>query len=386
MRVGDTIYLDHQATTPVDPAVQNVLSRYFGAEFGNPHSVEHAIGWAASEVVERAASDVAQLVGVDPDEVVFTSGATEANNLALLGLVRIARKTGRNKVLVSSIEHECVLSAARVLRDDHEMTVSKVLVDDYGEVDLQDLEDKLDERVLCVSIMSVNNEIGSLQDLQQIAKIVSEHGALLHSDAAQAPCALDISELGHWVDLISLSSHKMYGPMGVGALYVQRDLQQELSPMIHGGGQQRGLRSGTVPVPLCAGMAAAAQLAGSTDAVDERKRVASLRDLFVRELLEADVPLTENGPPPGRRHPGNANIRFHGVDAQDLLAVLQPRLAASTGSACSSGVEEPSHVLRSIGLSPSAARECIRFSFGRFTTEEDAHQAVGILLEALAVI
>ena len=381
----NTIYADYQATTPVDPRVVEKMTPYWREAFGNPHSSDHVIGWRAAETVRGAASGVAALIGADADELIFTSGATEANNLALLGLARRA-PAGRRRILVSAIEHKCVLAAARSLAEREGFTVETVPVDGEGFVDLSALADRLDETVLVVSVMAVNNEVGTIQDIPSIAELVAPHGALLHCDAAQAPCAMDVSELATHADLVSLSGHKVYGPQGIGALYIRRDVQEHIEPLIYGGGQQDGLRSGTVPMPLCVGMATAAEIIRTPEGAEERRRLARQRDSFTRLLQSSRFPVAVNGPSSDRRHPGNANLRFDGFSAQDILGSLQPRLAASTGAACTSGIPEPSHVLRALGLSEAEAESSIRFSFGRFTTDDEVERAASFVAETLEAL
>src|SRR5690606_29506587 len=233
----------------------------------------------------------------------------------------------------------------------------------------------LDDRVLLVSTMLVNNEIGSIQPVWEIKRLCETHGALLHCDGAQSPGAIDISEISNWVDLLSLSAHKMYGPKGLGALIVNRMLQGQLEPIIHGGGQQRHMRSGTVPTPLCVGMGAAAEIVASDLAATDRENMKALRDRFVEGLQRLGWPLHVNGPSLTDRHPGNANIRFEGFSAHDILGALQPKLAASTGSACTTGIPEPSHVLTAIGLTDLEAESSVRFSLGRHTVDKDIDEA-----------
>lgn len=380
-----TIYADYQATTPVDPRVFDVMAPYWGDLFGNPHSSDHLVGWRTAEAVHSASSSVAALIGADPDEVIFTSGATEANNLALLGLARRAPPTRRH-ILVSAIEHKCVLAAARSLEEREGFAVQVIPVDKQGFVNLEALDAMLNDSVLVVSVMAVNNEIGTIQDIPRIASLAADYGVFFHCDAAQAPSAIDLSCLASQADLISLSGHKMYGPQGVGVLYIRRGLHKQVEPLIYGGGQQAGLRSGTVPVALSVGMGAAADIICLSDRSSERRRVAGLRDDFV-ERLRVQVPsLGINGPTGSRRHPGNANLRFGGQVAQDILGALQPHVAASTGAACTSGIPEPSHVLRAIGLSATEAEASIRFSFGRFTTEDEVEEAVHYVQEALEAV
>ena len=377
-----TIYADYQATTPVDPRVLEAMAPYWRELFGNPHSSDHVVGWRSAEAVQHASYSVAGLVGADPDEIIITSGATEANNLALLGLARRASPM-RRRILVSAIEHKCVLAAARSLEEREGFKVETIPVDEEGFVNLEALKAMLDEAVLVVSVMAVNNEIGTIQDLPRIAALLKEHEVLFHCDAAQAPCAMGLDDLALHADLISLSGHKMYGPQGIGALYIRREVQPWVEPIIYGGGQQAGLRSGTMPVPLCVGMGAAADIIRASDATFERLRVAGQRDTFVEGLRAKTPSVAINGPIGDWRHPGNANLRFDGLAAQDILGTLQPRVAASTGAACTSGIPEPSHVLRAVGLSSAQAESSIRFSFGRFTTDGEVEEAVRRVHEAL---
>lgn len=360
------------------------MAPYFGESFGNPHSVDHSIGWEAAHAVEEAAARVAGLIGADPDEITFTSGATEANNLALLGVGRRASGGKRRRILVSTIEHKCVLAACRTLQEQLGYEVESLPVDAGGIVDMAALKERLSDDVLAVSIMAVNNEIGAIQDIEGLSEVIRNNGAYFHCDAAQAPCAIDLRQVCRFVDLLSLSGHKMYGPQGIGALFIRRDLQDRIEPLFYGGGQQRNLRSGTVPVALSVGMGAAASLLSNGDAEEERALLRERRDIFVRKLMNLRWPITLNGPEGAKRHPGNANVCFEGFDAYDILHILQPRLAASTGSACTSGIPEPSHVLRAIGLSSREAESSIRFSIGRDTSDADLEETVTLIDEALA--
>lgn len=374
----DTIYADYQASTPIDPRVLTAMTDYWRGAYGNPHSSDHVVGWRAAQLVERAAQTTARLIGADADEIVFTSGATEANNLALMGLARRAPQ-GRNRILVSAIEHKCVLETARALAEREDFIIETIPVDRDGFVTIDTLRDMLDETTLAASVMAVNNEIGTIQDIAAVSEALKPHGTLLHCDAAQAPCAMDTNRLAQYADLISLSAHKFYGPQGIGALYIRRALQPEVEPLIRGGGQQNGLRSGTVPVALCVGMAAAADAAMRPEQSQERQRIAYLRDLFVSLLQASGICVEVNGHWGNHRHPGNANLRFVGRNAADILSVVQPRLAASTGAACASGITEPSHVLRAIGLSAEDANASARFSFGRFSARHEIENAATLL-------
>ena len=381
MRIGKTIYLDHQATTPVDRRIFAQMNPYFSKSFGNPHSSDHSLGWEAACAVDEAAASLAQFIGADTDEITFTSGATESNNLALLGLGRRAGPGERRRILVSAIEHKCVLAACRILMDQCGLIVEQVPVDREGLVILPFLEEVLDSDVLAVSIMAVNNEIGTIQDIEGISERVRSHGAIFHCDAAQAPLGLRVGSIARHTDILSLSGHKMYGPKGVGIIYVSRGLANRIEPQIYGGGQQHGLRSGTLPVPLCVGMGAAAELLSDQDSKGKRAVLRHRRDTFVDKLMEFPWPIFVNGP--RVRHPGNANICFSGFSAHDILNMLQPNLSASTGSACTSGIPETSHVLKAIGLDGDKAESSIRFSLGFGTSDEDVEEAVSLIYSVL---
>ena len=377
-----TVYADYQATTPLDPRVRERMAPFWRESFGNPHSSDHAVGWQAHRAVEDGAASVAALIGADADEIVFTSGATEANNLALFGLTGHA-PSGPHRILVSAIEHKCILAACRAIAARKGFKIEMIPVHHEGMLDLSALEAALEDDVLMASVMAVNNEVGTIQNLAAISKLLSSRNIPFHCDAAQAPSAMDMKYLAQHADMISLSAHKMYGPQGIGALYIRRNLQNRIEPLIYGGGQQNGLRSGTLPLPLCVGMGVAAELAAHSDAVVERARVARQRDRFVRHLRDGGADIVLNGAQTDRRHPGNANLQFTGYEAEWILTSLQPVLAASSGAACTSGTPEPSHVLRAMSLSAEESDASIRFSFGRFTTDDEINIAAKLVLQAL---
>ena len=381
MKIGSTLYFDHQATTPTDERVLAAMRPYYDERFGNPHSADHALGWEAARATEAAASKIAMMLGADADEIVFTSGATESNNLALIGAAYAAKNGSRDRILVSATEHKSILALTRFLREQLDYKIEILPANWEGKVDVEYFKKKIDDDVLIVSTIYVNNEIGSI--INEIGDICRSNGVLFHCDGAQSPIALDLKDIATSVDLFSLSGHKMYGPKGIGALFAHRDIQDRITPIIHGGGQQGQLRSGTLPTPLCVGMGAAADIISNGSMEDERLELRSLRDLFVRSLQQLNWPIFLNGPSLADRHPGNANIRFEGFSAHDILDALQPKLAASTGSACTTGIPEPSHVLTAIGLSQDQAEASVRFSIGRQTQEEHVDEAVALIKTVL---
>ncbi len=370
-RVGDAIYLDYHATTPCDPRVVAAMQPYWTAEFGNPASRTHAFGWRAAEAVERAREQVARAIGADPRDVIFTSGATEANNLALWGVARALRARG-DEIVVSSIEHPSVLDPADALAADG-ARATRIPVGADGLVDPERVRAAVGPRTLLVSVMHANGEIGVIQPIAEVAAAARSAGALVHCDAAQSlgKVPLDVDAMG--VDLLALSGHKLYGPKGIGALYQRRrNPRLRLAPLLHGGGHERGLRSGTLPVPLCVGLGAACEIA-CAEREAEAKRVGELRDLL-RERIEAaleDVGLNGDAT---QRLPGNLNLSFAGVEASALVAALDD-VAVSTGSACSSAKPEASHVLTALGLGQARAFSSVRFGLGRFSTRDEIERA-----------
>jgi len=367
------VYMDYQASTPLDLRVFAAMRPFFESTMGlgNPHAVDHAYGWDADAAISRARDQVASLIGSDSDEVIFTSGATEANNLALLGAARAAASS-RREIIVSAIEHKCVLAVARALVDEG-FTLHVVPVTPDGVVDLDALARLIGSNTALVSVMAVNNETGVVQPVARIGELCRSAGALFHSDAAQALAVARI-DVDSWnVDFLSLSSHKAYGPKGIGALYVRRQRRLQLRPIMFGGGQEDGLRPGTLPTPLCVGFGAACQILAS-EREAEIKRTHRLRDRLL-EQLRAEIPDLEVNGTLIDRHPGNLNVRVPGIEAELLLAAARSKLAAATGSACASGTTEPSHVLTAMGLSGAQAAESIRLSFGRLTREEDVNAA-----------
>lgn len=380
MLIGKTIYLDYQATTPLDPQVIEAISKSTSNLFANPHSAQHVLGQKSADAVDRARADIEAFIGAATDEVIFTSGATESNNQAIASTL-FANKTPRSKVLISAIEHKCIKNAAHYYAAKLGHTVEEIPVLPSGIIDTKAYQSMLSDDVLLVCIMAVNNEIGTIQDIPKLAEMAHEAGALFHCDAAQAPEAIDIDVSDWQVDMLSLSGHKVYGPKGIGALFVKNHLQASLPPLIHGGGQQSGMRSGTVPTNLCVGFATALNLS-KQQAGESRNRLRVLKQQFIDNLSDASIDFRLNGDQENC-HPGNINIQFAGHNATEILAALQPVVCASTGSACNSEMVLPSHVLKAIGLTDEQALSTIRFSLGRFSDSDQVDQSTEVLINVL---
>ena len=375
------IYLDNHATTPVDPRVLAAMRPWWEDNFANPGSVEHVMGRAAEEAVEQARAHIADLLGADAKEIVLTSGATEANNLAIKGAARFAASQGtdRRRIVTVATEHKCVLESTKALAAEGFEAVF-LPVDANGLLDLDALRATVDDTTLLVSVMAVNNEIGVIQDLAAIGAVAKEAGALFHTDAAQAAGRIPLDVEAIRADLLSLSGHKVYGPKGIGALYVRRRPRVRLLPLFSGGGQERGLRSGTLPAPLVVGFGEACRIAAIEGMLDAG-RIAGQRDRFLAALAAA-VPGVAVNAPDAPKVAGNVNIAFPGgASAQDIMAAA-PMVCVSTGSACSSAEVEPSYVLRAIGLDEARARATLRIGIGRFTSPADVDQAAALLAAA----
>ena len=371
------VYLDHQATTPVDPRVLAAMLPFFGPKFGNAASRSHRFGWEAEQAVEFARKRIASALGATPPEIVFTSGATESNNLAIKGVAEAYRAQG-NHIVTMTTEHRAVLDPIRHLeRQRYESTVLPPRPD--GLLDLDRLRDAIRPETLLVSVMYANNEIGVIQSIREIGAICREKGILFHCDAAQAFGKIPIDVSADEIDLLSLSAHKIYGPKGAGVLYIRRRKVQ-LTAQMDGGGHEAGRRSGTLNVPAIVGMAEASALCAA-EMADEAVRLARLRDGFLELLKTGLEAVTVNGSLE-HRLPGNLNVSFAGVNAETLLLNL-PEVALSTGSACSSAVAEPSHVLRALGIREEAARSSVRFGLGRGTTAEEIEFAAGKVIAAV---
>ena len=382
MQRNRPIYLDNQATTPCDPRVVAAMLPYFSEAFGNPHSVEHALGREAEAAVARARAEVAALIGATPREIVFTSGATESNNLAIKGAARFAARmeNPRRRLITLATEHKCVLQATADLAEEGFEPVFLPVRPD-GRLDPEALRMALATPTLLVSVMAANNETGVLQDITALAALAHQAGALFHTDAAQAVGKIPIDVTAQGIDLLSISGHKLYGPKGVGALYVRHRPRVRLAPLISGGGQERGLRSGTLPAPLIVGFGAACRLAGAEMAA-EAERLAGLRERLLARLSDAIPGISVNG---SREHrlAGNLNLAFPAARAETLLADL-PDLCLSTGSACSSAAVEPSYVLGAMGVPAEVAARSLRIGIGRFTSAAEIDLAAAMLIAAHA--
>ena len=374
-RNDQPIYLDYQATTPLDPRVLEAMMPYFTYKFGNPHSRSHSYGWEAEEGVEQARAQVAKLIGADEKEVIYTSGATESNNLAIKGVAEFY-KDRRNHIVTTVTEHKCVLDTCRHL-EQQGFTVTYLPVQKNGLVDLEQLRAAVTNKTVVVSVMAVNNEIGVIQPLAEIGKICREKGAFFHTDAAQAAGKIPLDVEAMNIDLMSISGHKIYGPKGIGALYVRRRPRVRLVALINGGGQERGFRSGTLPTPLCVGLGEAAEICmKEMDA--EAKRLTKLRDRMLKGL-QAKLPEIYVNGDLDQRIPGNLNISFAYVEGESLMMGIKG-LSVSSGSACTSASLEPSYVLRALGVEEEMAHTSLRIGLGRFTTEQEVDTAVDELV------
>ncbi len=369
------IYLDYQATTPCDPRVLDEMLPFFKEEFGNPHSRSHAYGWTAEEAVEEARAHVAHLIHANPKEVIFTSGATESNNLAIKG-VAYFYKDQKNHIITCATEHKCVLDTCRHLEQEG-FKVTYLPVSKNGLINLEDLKATITDQTVLVSIMAVNNEIGVIQPIKEIGKICRERGVFFHTDAAQAVGKIPVDVEDMNIDLLSISGHKIYGPKGVGALFVRRKPRVRLTALINGGGQERGMRSGTLAPPLCVGLGKACQIA-EKEMDAEAVRLKQFRDRFYQKICSELEEVELNG---DLEHiiPGNLNISFAHVEGEGLMMGIKD-LAVSSGSACTSASLEPSYVLRALGVSEEMAHTSLRIGFGRFTTEEEVDTAANMII------
>jgi cysteine desulfurase len=376
-----SIYLDHHATTPTDRRVLDAMLPYFTEHFANAASRHHRPGRQADEAVQQARARVAALIGADPREIVFTSGATEANNLALKGVAAMEHHRG-DHLVTQATEHHAVLDPLKRLQGQG-FRVTVLPVDRHGRVSPDQVEEVLTERTLLVSVMAANNEVGTLQPIRAIGRLCKERGVLFHTDAVQAAgkMPLDVEEVG--ADLLSLSAHKMYGPKGVGALYVRRrNPHVRLEPLFDGGGHERGMRSGTLAVPLIVGFGVACELS-RTEGPAEAERMRALRDRLHAAITGELEGVSLNGHP-AERLPNNLNLSFAGVKGEALLMALDAAgVAVSSGSACTSASVEPSYVLRAMGVEDELAHASIRFGVGRFNTEDEIDRAAAEVVRAV---
>jgi cysteine desulfurase len=373
------IYLDNHATTRTDPEVVAAMLPFFTEHYGNAASVSHRFGWAAEEAVEHAREQVARAIGAETREIIFTSGATESNNLAIKGLAQAAIRKGKHLVTVSS-EHKAVLDPMkRLARQGWDVTI--IDCDEHGGVSTEAVAAALTDQTVLVSVMAANNEVGTINPIGEIGRLCHDRGIVFHTDAAQAVGKISIDVRRDQVDLLSISAHKFYGPKGIGALYVRRhDPQVRLQPLLDGGGHERGFRSGTLAVPMIVGLGTAIELAVGR-LPEESRRILELRERLHEGLVGRLPGIRLNGHPTDRL-PGNLNLSFVDVDGEALMMAMRD-VAVSSGSACSAADPEPSHVLLAMGLSEDLARSSLRFGLGRFTTIEEVDFAIESVAKAV---
>ena len=366
------IYLDNQATTPLDPEVFSAMSPWFTEKFGNASSRNHTYGWEAEEAVEIARESVAAIIGSLPKEIIFTSGATEANNIALQGVAKNYQNQGRH-IITLKTEHKAVIDVCQHLSEDG-FDITYLPVDKDGMLNVNKFEDAIRDDTIFASVMHVNNEIGVIQPIKELGAICKNKNVIFHVDAAQSvgKIPLNIDDMG--IDLLSISAHKFYGPKGVGALYIRRkDPRVQLQPVMFGGGHERGVRSGTLPVPNIVGMGRACDLAADV-MNEENLKITTLRDALLQGIRDKNPNALVNGSME-KRVAGNLNMSFPGVNNEAIIAAI-PEIAISSGSACTTSTMEPSHVLLALGMSKEEAYSSLRFGIGRFNTEQDIHIAV----------
>ena len=370
-------YFDYQSTTPMDKRVIDAIYKSMREDYGNPHSTSHPLGWKAIEKVENARMQIAKVINASADDIIFTSGATESNNLAIKGVAHFYQNKGKH-IITMSVEHKCVLESCKILETEgFEITYLDPEID--GLLDLNKLKDAIRKNTILISIMGVNNETGVIQNLEEIGKIAHEHGILFHTDCAQAfgKIPLDVERMH--IDLMSISSHKIYGPKGIGALYVRQKPKVRLVPIIHGGGQERGIRSGTLATPLCVGFGLASEIIHQ-EMEQDRQHIQRLADSFLDKVLQLeDVYL--NG---SREHkiPGCINISFLHIEGESLMLAIQ-NMCISTGSACNSANLQPSYVISKMRRDEYYAHSAMRFGFGRFTTQKEVNALTRDLIKAV---
>jgi cysteine desulfurase len=362
------VYMDNHATTPVDRRVLDAMLPYFTEKFGNAASRNHSFGWEAEEAVEKGRCQVAALIGAKPKEIIFTSGATESDNLAIKGVLEFYKDKG-NHIITCVTEHKAILDSCRALERAGKATVTYLPVDKYGQVDPGAVRGAITDKTVLITIMWANNEIGTLHPIHEIGKIAKEKGIIFHSDAVQAIGKVPVNVENAGVDIASISAHKLYGPKGCGAIYIRsKGPRVRLTPIIDGGGHERGMRSGTLNVPGIVGLGAACEIAGA-DMPEESERLLQLRNKLQAGLFERLDEIYVNGHPT-ERLPGNLNVSFAYVEGESLLMGIND-IAVSSGSACTSATLEPSYVIRALGIDTELAHSSIRFGLGRFNTEEE---------------
>ncbi len=376
MKKINNIYLDYQATTPADPRVIEKMLPYFGEIYGNPHSRNHSYGWEAEEAVEFARENVAKTISANPKEIIFTSGATESNNLAIKGVAEFYGDK-KNHIITCVTEHKCVLESCRLLSEKG-FKVTYLPVNKDGLININELESAITDKTLIVSIMGVHNEIGVIQPLKKIGEICKKHDVFFHTDCAQAvgKIPIDVNDMN--IDLLSISGHKIYAPKGIGALYVRRKPRVRISAMMSGGGQERGMRSGTLSPALCVGLGEACRIC-NLEMQEESNRINDLKNLLVDGIKNECSDIFINGSEK-HRVPGNVNLSFAYVEGESLMMGIK-NLAVSSGSACTSASLEPSYVLKALGVSEELAHTSLRIGIGRFTTEHDVKQAVDVIVD-----
>jgi cysteine desulfurase len=372
------IFLDNHSTTPMDPRVLEAMLPYFTEKFGNAASRNHAFGWEAEEAIDGARKQIARLIKADPKEIVFTSGATESDNLALKGVIEMYKEKGRH-IVTSSTEHRAVLDTAKSLEAKGLATVTYLPVDKYGMVNPDDVRNAITDKTVLVSVMLANNEIGTINPVKEIGKVAKERGVLFHCDATQGVGKIPVDVQAMGIDLMSFSAHKIYGPKGVGALYVRKkNPRVRIAAQMDGGGHERGMRSGTLPVPLIVGFGKACELC-EQEMPAEAARLKKMRDRLQADIMAALEESYLNGHPT-ERLPGNLNISFAYVEGESLLMGMKD-IALSSGSACTSATLEPSYVLRALGVGTELAHSSIRFGLGRFNSDEEIDYTIKKVIE-----
>jgi cysteine desulfurase len=372
------IYLDYQSTTPIDPRVLSLISEKMANDFGNPHSRNHIFGWKAEETCEIARAQIANVIGADSKDIIFTSGGTESNNLAIIGLFNFYGEK-KNHIITVATEHKCVINACKFL-ESKGAKITFLPVKPDGLIDLDLLKSSITPETLLISVMAVNNEMGVIQDLKEIGKMARENGVFFHTDAAQGfgKIPLNVDEMN--IDLMTISGHKVYGPKGIGALYIRRKPRVRLTSMMQGGGQERGLRSGTLASPIIAGFGLAAEIA-QHEMQSENTRLSKLWNKLHKNLVEEIDQVFLNGSKE-HRFKGNFNASFAFIEGESMIMAIN-QLAVSSGSACTSASLEPSYVIRALGVSEDLAHTSIRIGIGRFTTEEEIDFATNLIKEKI---